>query len=124
VPGEYKVVYDWSGTSASFRVSPGIPMLLSAARAGMRASADNLTGTGERIELYGLDLEYGCPAPRQVVVGGQPAKTIYSGKHSVTRGAYQINIEVPAGIDPGPGVPVVIKCQNGQTTNAIVIGVR
>jgi len=39
--------------------------------------------------------------PIEVTIGGIPAEVIYAGGYPGTTGSYQINIRVPAGLNPG-----------------------
>ena len=58
-----------------------------------------------------------------VTVGGQPAAVSFAGLAPGFAGVYQINAQVPAGIAPGPAVPVVLT-QGGVASNTATIGVR
>jgi uncharacterized protein (TIGR03437 family) len=61
--------------------------------------------------------------PVTLTVGDQPARVLFAGLAPGLVGVYQVNAEVPAGIAPGNGVPVVIT-QGTFRSNTATIAVR
>lgn len=57
-----------------------------------------------------------------VNIGGIPAQVIFSGLAPGTVGEYQVNVQIPAGLAPGP-VPVVLSI-GGASSNMVTIPVR
>jgi uncharacterized protein (TIGR03437 family) len=58
-----------------------------------------------------------------VMIGGIPAKVVFSGLAPGTVGEYQVNAEVPAGVTPGLAVPVVLSI-GGVSSNTVTIRVQ
>lgn len=56
-------------------------------------------------------------------VGGQPASVQFAGLAPGFVGLYQVNVQIPAGVTPGPVVPLVLV-QNGVPSNKVTIAVR
>ena len=58
-----------------------------------------------------------------VLIGGAPAKVLFSGLAPGFPGEYQVNAVIPAGTPPGPAVPLEIQI-GGQRSNAVTIAVQ
>ena len=54
--------------------------------------------------------------PVTVTIGGQPAQVSFAGLAPNFAGLYQVNAVVPAGVEPGDAVPLVLE-QNGIVAN-------
>ncbi len=133
-PGEYTLIaYPPPSAPVKCRVLPPPPVLLPAANDGgtqgavgrghQLASAEHPARAGDALEVYATGLTYGCPAPREVTVGGQPAQILFFGRSGGGRGLDQVNIRVPTGVAPGPAVPVRLHCGNNASSE-VTIGVQ
>jgi len=49
-----------------------------------------------------------------------PAQVIFSGITPGNAGLYQINLTVPAGVQPGDDVPVVVTMPNGSSDTVTI----
>jgi uncharacterized protein (TIGR03437 family) len=75
----------------------------------------------------------GEPAPSQplalaaaavtATVGGRPAAVHFAGLAPGFVGLYQVNVQIPDGVLPGPAVPLVLF-QNGVPSNTVTLAVR
>jgi len=107
---------------------------------GQLVASSNSATAGSVIQIYctGLGLVTNPPATGgaasgatlsptltrpTVTIGGIPATVTFSGLSPGTVGEYQVNVQVPAGITPGPAVPVVLSI-GGVTSNTVTIGVQ
>ena len=61
--------------------------------------------------------------PVQAEIGGRSATVQFAGLAPGFVGLYQVNVEIPAGVEPGPEVPLVLF-QNGVPSNIITIAVQ
>jgi uncharacterized protein (TIGR03437 family) len=93
---------------------------------GQLISFANPATAGKVLEIYctGLGLVTNPPASGNaassttlsetvttpvVTIGGVPAKVLFSGLAPGTVGEYQVDIQVPSGVTPGPDVPVLLS---------------
>ncbi|MFB3776606.1 MAG: hypothetical protein ACE141_03315 [Bryobacteraceae bacterium] len=58
-----------------------------------------------------------------VLVGGTPAAVTYSGLAPGFVGLYQVNARIPAGLAPGPKLPLLVV-QNGVLSNEVTLAVK
>jgi uncharacterized protein (TIGR03437 family) len=114
------IAYDYRDPAASFLVSPQAP-----ATAG-----DVLAVYCGGLGLTTQPVSDGAGSPSSMVrdpvmasIGGQPAAVSYAGLVGGYVGLYQVNFTVPAGVIPGPAVPLVLTV-SGQTSPPAVLAVR
>jgi len=62
-------------------------------------------------------------APVSATVGGLPATVQFAGLAPGFVGLYQVNVQIPAGVPPGPAVPLVLL-QNGVPSNTVSLAIR
>ena len=59
------------------------------------------------------------------LIGGMPAKVWYSGgAPTAVAGLTQINAEIPAGVTPGPAVPVTVKVGAYTSQAGVTLAVK
>jgi uncharacterized protein (TIGR03437 family) len=80
----------------------------------------NPPATGSRASDTTLSVTTTTPT---VMIGGVPATVLFSGLAPGAVGEYQVNVQVPTGVTPGPAVPVTISMANA-TSNTATIGVQ
>lgn len=56
-------------------------------------------------------------------IGGRPARVLFAGLAPGFVGLYQVNVEIPAGVEPGAGVPLVLV-QNGVPSNTVTLAIQ
>jgi len=61
--------------------------------------------------------------PVSVTIGGQPAVVQFAGLTPGYAGLYQVNVQIPPGIAPGPSVSLVIT-QDGVPSNTVTLAAR
>jgi uncharacterized protein (TIGR03437 family) len=63
--------------------------------------------------------------PVAVTIGGQPGTVSYAGgAPGIVAGVLQINVQVPAGIQTGPAVPVVLQIGSQTSPQSVSIAVK
>ncbi len=62
-------------------------------------------------------------APVEAQVGGRPARVLFAGLAPGFVGLYQVNVEIPEGVTPGPEVPLVL-IQGGVPSNTVTLAIR
>ncbi len=61
--------------------------------------------------------------PVEAQVGGKPATVHFAGLAPGFVGLYQVNVEVPADVEAGPAVPLLLL-QNGVPSNTVTLAVQ
>jgi uncharacterized protein (TIGR03437 family) len=61
--------------------------------------------------------------PVTVTIGGLPAKVSFAGLTPTSAGLYNVNAVVPAGITPGPSVPVVLTVA-GASSPSVTLAIQ
>jgi uncharacterized protein (TIGR03437 family) len=59
-----------------------------------------------------------------VAIGGLPAQVSFSGLAPGFAGLYQVNVQIPAGVPTGDGVPLNVTMPNGQADGSTTIAIR
>ena len=113
---------DYSVNGAPNRADRGSVVMIYCTGAGVTnpASVDAAVTTTDPARLPLL------AAPDvSVTIGGLPATIWYKGgAPAAVAGLTQINAQVPAGVSPGPAVPVVVKIGNWQSQTGITMAVK
>jgi uncharacterized protein (TIGR03437 family) len=52
--------------------------------------------------------------PVKVTIGGVDAEVLYAGLAPTFSGLYQVNVRIPAGVEPGDDVPLVLISRVGS----------
>ena len=133
-----KVVVRQAGVEGAPRpllLEPAAPALFSVSRDGrgqgavlhsngQLVSAANPAVAGEALEIYctGLGESLLLVVP-DVTIGGRRADILFVGNAPGFVGLNQVNVRVPAGVTPGPAVPVRLN-HLGRTSNEVTIAIR
>ena len=83
-------------------------------------ATNNPLPTGSIAPLDGSTL-YSTIQQPTVTIGGFPAKVLFTGITPGSAGEYQINTTIPAGVQPGDQVPLVVSIGNTSDTVGIAI---
>ena len=93
------------------------------ATTGFTASQDNPAIGGDILSMYTTNLSDSDVIPPRVIVGGRFAEVVYFGSAPGYPGYVQINFRVPAGVAPGPAVPVRVSYLS-RTSNDVGMAVQ
>jgi hypothetical protein len=92
------------------------------AATGQAAAPGAPAVAGEALSMYTANLAEGGAIPPQISIGGRLAPILYFGDATGYPGFFQVNVAVPAGIAPGPAVPVRLTYL-GRSSNTVTIAV-
>lgn len=73
--------------------------------------------------MYTSGLMEGSVIPPQVAVGAQLAEVLFFGDAPGYPGYFQVNFRVPAGVTPGPAIPVRLTYLN-RPSNEVSIAAQ
>jgi uncharacterized protein (TIGR03437 family) len=117
-PGAILNAADESVNSAANPVSPGdwVSIFATGAGATTPAGVDGLLAAGP---------SYVPNAPVSATIGGLPCQLNYAGAApGLVLGVVQINAQVPAGVAPGPSVPVQLKIGTAISQSGVTLAVQ
>ena len=61
--------------------------------------------------------------PVEARIGGRAATVQFAGLAPGFVGLYQVNVQIPVGVTPGPAVPLVLS-QSGVPSNTVTLAVK
>ena len=145
VSGATSMIVTSNGVASApvtLNVVPSVPAIFSSDASGKGQAAalnqdysinstSNPAPIGSVVQLFGTgggtltnDTLPHLILPVSATVGGSPAQVTYAGiAPGLVQGAMQANVQIPAGITPGPSVPIVLTV--GQVmTNQITVAIR
>jgi uncharacterized protein (TIGR03437 family) len=133
---------DVSSTPVSLNVTDAVPALFTADASGTGQAAalnqdntvngpSNPAAVGSVVALYGTgggtltsDTLPRLILPVTATVGGVSATVYYAGiAPGLVQGAMQVNVQIPSGVTPGPGVPIAITV-GSATSNTVTLAIR
>lgn len=87
------------------------------------------TGQGQTDPAWPADELASAPYPQiagtvTVKIGGQTADVLYAGAAPTLAAVFQVNVRIPAGIQPGTQVPVVVNIGSAQTQPGVTLAVQ
>jgi uncharacterized protein (TIGR03437 family) len=127
-PGIFTLNRQGTGQGAIFN---GVTNVLADATHPVKAGKDVITIYCTGLGAVSNPPPPGAPAPSApnlsitlatptVTIGGISAKVEYSGLAPTFVGLYQVNAEVPQGVEPGSSVPVVISFGTASSNTATI----
>jgi len=93
------------------------------AATGRLVSIDAPAVAGESLSMYTSGLLAGGVIPPQVAIGGRSARIRFFGRAPGYPDFDQVNFSIPAGVVPGPAVPLRLTYL-GRSTNEVTIAVQ
>lgn len=128
-PGIFTQGNTGAGNASAFNQDGSVNNASNAAPVG---SIITIFGTGEGLSVPvgadGRQVTDQVPKPVQTVtatIGGVAAVVEYAGgSPSTVAGLLQVNLRIPAGVTPGPAVPIVLSIAGVNSREGVTIGIR
>jgi uncharacterized protein (TIGR03437 family) len=118
-PGLFPRIWNEDGTinSPETPAAAGSIIVLYATGQGVTAPA-SLTGA------FPVDVYPEPQAPSSLRIGGLDAELLFRGQAPGTSGVMQLNARLPAGLQPGVAIPVVLMVGSAESQEGVAVAVR